>query len=200
MVVADGVRGVGAGMNGELQAAIEDRIMTGTSWMGVPALKNPMDAWVYQEIIFEQRPDVVVEIGNYAHGSLLYLAALCDWVGHGEVVGVDISRKFAPVPARIVTIDGDAIDVFPAVREIVAGRSCLVIEDSAHTYDHTLAVLRSYSTLVQPGGYLICEDGVMAPVADALATFALEQDDLVADPDREWPVTWNPNGYLRRVR
>jgi len=41
---------------------------------------------------------------------------------------------------------------------------------------------------------------VMQPVADALATFAGEQDVFVADPSREWPITWNPGGYLRRVK
>lgn len=190
-------------MNGELQLAIEERIMGGTSWMGVPALKNPMDAWVYQEIIWETQPDVIVEIGNHAGGSLLYLAGLCDLLDHGEVLGVDIHREFNSVVQRhprIAFVNGDALSWFPDVRDYVAGRTCLVIEDSAHTYDHTLAVLRSYSTLVRPGGYLICEDGVMIPVADALATFALEQDDFVADRAREWPVTWNPGGYLRRVR
>ena len=74
-----------------------------------------------------------------------------------------------------------------------------MIEDSAHTYRHTLAVLRTYGALVQPGGYMICEDGVMPPVAKALAEFARTQDEFVADRDREWPVTWNPGGYLRRV-
>jgi cephalosporin hydroxylase len=28
-------------------------------WMGVRSLKNPLDAWVYQEILFEVRPEVI---------------------------------------------------------------------------------------------------------------------------------------------
>lgn len=189
-------------MNRELQDAIEKRIMHGTTFLGVPALKNPMDAWVYQEIIHELRPDVIVEIGNKAGGSLLFLAQVCDMVGHGTVVGIDIDHEQRDDRAshrRIVTIEGDAVEVFDGVKAFVMERSCLVIEDSAHTYDHTLAVLRTYSALIHPGGYLICEDGVMAPVAEALATFAGEQTEFVADRAREWPVTWNPRGYLKRV-
>ena len=66
------------------QAAIEHRIMNGTRFLGVPALKNPMDAWVYQEIILEQQPDFIVEVGNKHGGTLLYLACLCDLLGHGR--------------------------------------------------------------------------------------------------------------------
>ena len=184
----------------ELQQRIEDRIMHGTTWRGLPTLKMPMDAWVYQEIIEELQPEVIVEIGNYAAGSLLMLADFCYW---GKIVGVDIDHSHVaknPDKLDIRLVTGDAIAVYPKVAAFVAGRSCLVIEDSAHTYDHTLAVMRTYGQLVQPGGYMIVEDGVMQPVADALATFAGEQDVFVADPSREWPITWNPGGYLRRVK
>lgn len=189
-------------MSGELQLAIEQRIMAGTTFMGVPALKNPMDAWVYQEIIWEQTPDVIVEVGNRKGGSLLYLSMLCSVFGCGEVIGVDVDRSEITsvelaYPIRLVT--GDALAVFPKVKRIVNGRSCLVIEDSAHTYEHTLAVLQAYGQLVHPGGYMICEDGVMPEVAQALKMFAIVQSEFVADPAREWPVTWNPGGFLRRI-
>ncbi len=189
-------------MRGELQQALEHRICHGTTFLGVPARKNPMDAWVYQEIIHELRPDWIVEIGNKAGGALRFFATLCDMTGHGDVLGVDIDHdqiwREVPYNQRIQFVTGDAIDVFPKVAEIVAGRSCLVIEDSAHTYDHTLAVLRTYGVLVQPGGYMICEDGVMPEVERALKTFSKDPR-FEADRSREWPVTWNPKGFLRRV-
>lgn len=190
-------------MRGELQAAVERRILTGTSWMGVPTQKQPMDAWVYQEIIWELKPDWIVEIGNHAGGSLHYLASICELVGNGCVLGVDKDRsEFKPrlrTLERIEIIDGDALKVFRKVAAKVDGR-VLVIEDSAHTYDHTLAVLRTYSELVTVGSYLICEDGVMPDVADALQAFKNEDGRFVTDYEREWPVTWNPGGYLLRVK
>jgi cephalosporin hydroxylase len=189
----------------ELQQRIEDRIMHGTTYRGVPTLKMPTDAWVYQEIIWELRPGVIVEIGNRFGGSLMMLTDMClnlDYGhGHGTLAGVDIDHSLIDRGVRgVYLVTGDALDVYPQVAEYVAGRSCLVIEDSAHTYDHTLAVMRTYGQLVQPGGYMIVEDGVMQPVADALATFAAEQDVFVADREREWPITWNPGGYLKRVK
>ena len=60
--------------------------------MGVRAIKNPFDCWIYQEIITEIRPDVIVEIGSAAGGSTLYLAHLLDLLGHGSVVSIDINR------------------------------------------------------------------------------------------------------------
>ncbi len=187
-------------MSGPLQAAIEHRIMHNTRFLGVPAQMNPMDAWVYQEIIHETRPNVIVELGNLHGGTLLYLARLCDMIGYGEVVGVDIARKeHGALHPRVTFIDGYATEVFDQVADLCDGRSVMVIEDSAHTYENTLDVLRLYGQLVKVGGYMVCEDGVMEPVAQALATFAAEQTEFVADTSREWPVTWNPGGYLKRV-
>lgn len=186
-----------------MQAAIEQRINHATTYMGVPARKNPMDAWVYQELVHELRPDWIVEVGNHAGGSLLYLAHLCGLFGHGRILGVDNDRELLDVRVaehpRIMLVTGDAIDVFLAVEAAVGG-TVLVIEDSAHTYAHTLAVLETYGHLVLPGGYMVCEDGVMLEVATALATFLHGNDEWEADRSREWPVTWNPGGYLRRVR
>ncbi len=45
--------------------------MTKTSYFGVKTLKNPMDFWVYREIIFEHKPDVIIEIGNNWGGSII---------------------------------------------------------------------------------------------------------------------------------
>ncbi len=187
-------------MSGPIQAAIEHRIMHNTRFMGVPAQMNPMDAWVYQEIIYETRPDVIVELGNLYGGTLLYLARVCDMIGHGRMIGVDIARKeTSALHSRVTLIDGYALEMFEQVSFHCDGKSVLVIEDSSHTYENTLDVLRLYGQLVQVGGYMVCEDGIMEPVAAALEQFATEQTEFVADREREWPVTWNPGGYLKRV-
>lgn len=193
-------------LRGELQEAIEQRIMTGTTYLGIETRKHPVDAWVYQEIIFETKPDTIIEIGNHHGGALLYLADLLSLTrfddDHGLALGVDIDHEaldsLVLFHDRADAITGDALAVFDRVAERVQGK-VLVIEDSAHTYDHTLAVARLYSQLVQPGGYLIIEDGVMPDVAHAIDTFLAESPEFEADRSREWPITWNPNGYLRRV-
>ena len=65
---------------------------TQATWLGSQALKNPLDLWVYQEIMAETRPDVVVETGTYRGGSAHFLASVCDLLGAGEV---DLDRHRA---------------------------------------------------------------------------------------------------------
>ena len=74
---------------------------TGTTWMGVPAMKYPADAWSYQEIMFETKPDLIIETGTNRGGSALFLAHMFDLIGKGRVVTVDIeTRPDRPIPAR----------------------------------------------------------------------------------------------------
>ena len=68
----------------------ESDAWTKATWLGTQALKNPLDLWIYQEIMAETRPEVVVETGTYRGGSALYLASVCDLLGTGEVVSIDI--------------------------------------------------------------------------------------------------------------
>src|ERR687893_2472971 len=60
-------------------------------WLGTQALKNPLDLWVYQEIVAETRPEVVIETGTWRGGSALYLASICDLLGEGEVISIDVA-------------------------------------------------------------------------------------------------------------
>lgn len=192
---------------------MQHSIMGHTTYFGIPTLKSPIDAWIYQEILCETRPDVIVEIGNFHGGSLLALAHLCDAIGHGRVIGVDLSHHLVPPLVRshprVRLIEGDACESFGQVQRLIgAGERVLVIEDSAHTFDHTLAVLRQYSCLVPPGGYFIVEDGICHHGLDvgpdpgpyeAIEAFLRESADFDSDRSRErFLITWNPRGYLKR--
>src|SRR3990167_4888059 len=61
-----------------------------TFWLGVPVQKCPLDLWIYQEIIYETKPDVIIECGTSAGGSALFLASICDMINHGEIITIDI--------------------------------------------------------------------------------------------------------------
>jgi cephalosporin hydroxylase len=194
---------------------IQGRITTKTTYHGIPTLKSPIDFWVYQEIIFEKKPDVIIEIGNNCGGSTLALAHICDLMGSGRVIGLDIFHgKIADhvrKHPRITFIEGDACQSFEKVRKLISeGESILVIEDSAHTFDNTLNVLRTYSELIKVGDYFIVEDSIchhgltVGPKPgpyEAIEAFINENADFEIDRSREsFLITWNPKGYLRRKR
>jgi len=183
-------------------------------WMGKKAKKFPMDAWTYQEIIHETKPDVIVEIGNLNGGSTLFLANMLDLQNSGKVLALDIDHsKIDFSHPRIAWITGDANS--PEMLSRVAAsigdsRRVLVIEDSSHTFENTLAVLRNYNRFVNVGSYFIVEDGVCKyPFVDgpkpgpyeAVQQFLKENSDFEVDKSREkFVLTYNPSGYLRRIR
>jgi len=184
-----------------------------TTYFGVPILKNPLDFWVYQEIFFELRPDVIVEIGNYAGGALLAYAHLLDHMGHGRLIGVDIQPHLLHPSVqehpRIALLAGEACGQFDRVRQLIApGEKVLIIEDSLHTYENTLNVLHTYCGLVTPGSYFIVEDsnchhgidfGPFPGPYEAIIDFIKEHPEFEPDRSREsFFITWNPMGYLRR--
>jgi cephalosporin hydroxylase len=159
------------------------------------------------------RPDAIVEIGNCFGGSTLALAHLCDLMGKGRVIGLDIDHsRIAPAARahpRITFIEGDACASFAQVRGLIgADAQVLVIEDSAHTFDNTLAVLRTFGPLVKPGGYFVVEDGICHHGLDvgpqpgpfeAIEAFVAESAAFEVDRGREdFVITWNPKGFLRR--
>jgi cephalosporin hydroxylase len=186
-----------------------------TSYCGVKTLKNPMDFWVYQEIIYEQQPDVIIEIGNNWGGSTLALAHFLDNLDYGRIIGVDISHQKVPEKVRahprVQFIEGDAIAVFEQVKaNILPDEKVLVIEDSAHTYEHTIRVLELYSTFIDKDGYFIVEDSICHHGLDvgpspgpyeAITDFVYERDDFVVDREKEsFLITWNPKGFLRKCK
>ena len=193
---------------------LHEQIMERSTYHGIPTLKNPLDFWIYQEILWETRPDVVIEIGNFCGGSTLALAHCCDAIGRGRIIGIDTEHaKVRPevrAHPRITLLAGDAATMLPAVRDLLGAREeVMVIEDSAHTYENTLRVLESYAPLVGVGKYFVVEDGIchhgleVGPQPgpyEAVEAFVGTNGNFVVDRKREsFCITWNPKGYLRKM-
>ncbi len=147
------------------------------SWMGLPIVQLPEDLLRLQEVLFELRPEVIVETGVYRGGSLMFLATLCKALGSGRVVGVDIEipkevrsavEQHALAP-WITLIEGDSAAA-PVVNQVAkqaeGAGSVLVILDSNHTKEHVRKELAAYADFVTPGSYLVVTDGVMKDLAD----------------------------------
>jgi cephalosporin hydroxylase len=144
----------------------------GFRWMGRPIIQLPEDMVVMQEVIYELRPDVIVETGVAHGGSLVFYAGLCKAMGTGRVVGIDIEirpHNRSAIEAHelfpfIELVEGSSTD--PQIVEQVsgligAGETVLVILDSDHSRRHVTAELDAYAPMVTPGSYLVATDGVM---------------------------------------
>lgn len=187
------------------------------TWMGVPVWKNVLVLYIYQEIIFQQKPEVIVEIGSAEGGSTLYFAHLCDLLKHGNVVSVDLDHKqFKVNHPRIVKITGKSTDpqVIQKVHEIARNKNTMIIQDADHSKDVVLSDLKNYSDLIPVGGYFIVEDTIMDVFNPgsgvgrsfegslcAIEQFLLENKNFVVDESLErYIITQNPHGYLKRVK
>ncbi len=188
-----------------------DRTYNSLRWLGTPLQKNPMDLWIYQEMLHELKPDVVVECGTYKGGTAFYLARLMDLLGKGRVVTIDIERHpDLPQHPRITYLLGSstAPAVVAQVRgSIKPGETVLVLLDSDHSMRHVLDELRLYNGLVTPGSYLVVEDTHFNghPILpkhgpgpmEALDQFLKENQDFEIDTARQKLMfTFNPRGYL----
>jgi cephalosporin hydroxylase len=193
----------------------QDQTWHNTYWLGVPVRKCPLDLWVYQEILFKVRPDVILETGTFLGGSALFLASMCDLLGKGHVISIDIEdRPDRPKHSRITYLRGSSIseDVIRQVRDWVRpSDQVLAIFDADHSKDHVLSELRSYAPFITEGGYFIVEDSNNNghPVVpehgpgpmEAIDDFLAEDDNFVSD--RTWEkfyLSFNPRGYLKRIR
>ena len=182
-------------------------------YRGVPALKNVLDLWVLQEIIWETGVEVVVEVGVRYGGTTLWLADLLRTFrgSAGLVIGVDIERLAGPLPPNVHFIQADSIaaDTVATVAQLCAGRRTMVMVDGNHAAAHVLQELHLYTPLVSEGCYFIAEDGIVdvmnwthatpGPLV-AVQQFLAGTDEFVADRAREkFILTYTPGGFLKRV-
>jgi len=183
-----------------------------TSWLGTPVLKNPLDLWIYQEVLTRTRPDVIIETGTWDGGSALYLASICDLLDAGRVITIDIEeRPGRPRHPRIDYVQGSSVDpgVVAGVRDRIAdGEAVMAILDSDHSKEHVLAELNTYAPLITEDCYLIVEDTaateIVPPIpgaasGEAVMAFLADDPPFTVDRDCEkFLMTWHPGGYLRR--
>lgn len=167
------------------------------SWMGRPIIQYPQDIMAMQELIWNIKPDFIIETGIAHGGSLIFSAAMlelnaaCGGPDDAAVLGVDIDirshNKQAieahPMAKRISMIQGSSIapDIIAQVKERAKSRQkILVCLDSNHTHEHVLAELNAYATLTSVDSYCVVFDTLI--------------EDMPADayPDRSWGPGNNP--------
>jgi cephalosporin hydroxylase len=185
-----------------------------TTWMGHRLWKCPLDLWIYQELIHRTRPELIIETGTAEGGSGFFLADMCERVGCGQVITVDVVPVNGPRHDRLTYLTGSSTD--PAIVRYIEseadryGHSAMVILDSDHTEAHVLGELRLYSPLVGVGQYLIVEDTAInghplmpnfgpGPM-EAVETFLTETESFIVDQGCEkFLATFHPSGFLKRI-
>jgi cephalosporin hydroxylase len=140
------------------------------SWMGRPIIKFPSDIVATQQIVWDVKPDLIIETGIAHGGSLILSASLLEMIGgEGKVLGIDIdirehNRKEIeahPMMKRIEMIEGSSIadDVMDKVRYAASkAKRVMVFLDSLHSHEHVYKELELYAPLVTVGSYLVLPD------------------------------------------
>ncbi len=147
------------------------------TWLGRPVIQMPEDLLRLQEVVYRLQPDIIVETGVAHGGSLVFHASLCDLMGKGRVIGVDIEIRphnrraieTHELSRRITLVEGDSVaaETLATVRSLVSPKDrVMVFLDSCHTKAHVSAELEAYAPLVSPGSYLVAMDGVLKDLHD----------------------------------
>ncbi len=198
----------------------QSKLWQNTYWFGIPMWKLPFDAMVIQELIYQIRPEFIIETGTGHGGSALFYAGICELLGEGQVITIDIEKKCHPEDFsqhewsdRIELLHGSSTNevVLDDVFGMTKGAKNLVILDSYHSYEHVCKELELYQELVPVGSYLIVEDTHVSghPVEwkygkgpyEAVETFLESNDDF--EPQywcEKYIMTFNPKGYLKRIK
>lgn len=177
------------------------------AWLGRPIIQYPQDMSAMQELIWQIKPDLIIETGIAHGGSLIFSASMlalldmCEAIESGQafdpktsrrkVLGIDIDIRAHnraaieahPMASRIQMIQGSSIapEVIEQVHQVATGyQRILVCLDSNHTHDHVLSELQAYAPLTSKGSYCIVFDTIV--------------EDMPADmfPDRPWGPGNNP--------
>ena len=199
------------------------------SWMGRPIIQYPQDIVAMQELIWQIKPDLIIETGIAHGGSLILYASILELIGKGEVLGIDIdirSHNKSEIEnhrmfKRISMIEGSSISksVLEKVQEFSKEKATImVVLDSNHTHEHVLEELRLYSPFVSKNSYLVVFDTIVEDLPDglyperpwsvgnnpktAVFSFLENNDEFVIDKnlDNKLLISVAPDGYLKRIK
>jgi cephalosporin hydroxylase len=148
------------------------------TWLGRPIIQYPQDIMALQEIIWELKPDLIIETGIAHGGSLIFSSSILELIGNdGEVLGIDIDIREHnrveierhPLSKRITMIEGSSVDpqIVKRAHDFARGKErIIVILDSNHTHEHVLQELKAYSSLVTKDSYLVVFDTAVEDVPE----------------------------------
>ena len=199
------------------------------TWMGRPIIQYPQDMIAMQEIIWELKPDLIIETGIAHGGSLIYYASLLELIGKGSVLGVDIDIRehnkkeieAHPMFKRITMIEGSSIipETIKKVADISKDKKIVLVSlDSNHTHEHVIKELELYSQFVTKDSYIIAFDTIVENLPNnylpgrpweqgnnpltAVREFLKSHPEFESDRtiDNKLMISVAPEGYLKRIK
>lgn len=212
-----------------MDESIKTRYSYNFSWMGRPIIAYPQDMIAMQELIWEIKPDLIIETGVAHGGSIVYYASLLELIGgNGLVLGIDIDiRKHNrdlieshPMMKRIKLLEGSSVstEIVNQVKEIAASKKTILIcLDSNHSHEHVLAELNAYANLTSIGSYCVVFDTVVEDLPKgfyndrpwdvgsnpktAVFEYLKTNDNFIIDKniDSKILISVAPDGFLKRI-
>lgn len=139
------------------------------NWFGIPTIQFPNDLMVIQEIIYEYKPDIIVETGVAHGGTLLFYASILKLIKKKfSIIGIDILIKKKNKKKilsnqlskniKLFETSSDDLDTIQKIKKIVNKKKVIIILDSNHSHNHVLNELNLYSEIIKKNGYLIAMD------------------------------------------
>lgn len=184
-------------------------------YKNIPMIKCPFDYVMYQMIIFELKPDLIIEIGTNLGGASIYLADLLELSGKGELHAIDIVdvRDENAKSHKRVKFFCEGFQDYD-LKNTIGFENILIIDDGSHLYQDVKDTLVKFQSLIKVGSYFIVEDGILDKLGwtkeynggpnKAIKEFILENDSFIID--RKWcdlfgiNATFNTNGFLKRIK
>jgi cephalosporin hydroxylase len=174
------------------------------TWMGLPVIQFPQDLVVMQELLYELKPDLVIETGIAHGGSLVFYASMMELMGKGRVIGIDIdirshNRKALSeheMAHRVILIEGSSTshETVDKVSSLITpeDKVVLVCLDSKHTHDHVLVELNAFSKFVTLGSYIVVFDTTAQILDESALTILAENYQF-----KPWGKDSNPHSALK---
>ncbi len=186
------------------------------TYRGIKTIKCPFDYVIYQMMIFDIKPDLIIEIGTNHGGSALYMADMLDLIGEGEVHTIDI-KEYEMNPLVLG---------HPRIKRFLGGynnydinltngfKNIMVIDDGSHTYEDVNSVINIFKDVVSVGSYFIIEDGALDKIGlgeiynggpnRSIFEFLQNNTNYIIDKNLcnffGVNATFNTNGYLKKIK
>ena len=213
-----------------VQETMNKKFIYNFTWMGRPIIQHPHDTMALQELIWQIKPDLIIETGIAHGGSIIFSASMLELLGgNGEVIAIDIDiRKHNrdeieshPMFKRIKLVEGSSVDIntIEKVKELAAGKkNIMVILDSNHTHEHVTKELELYAPFVSINSYIVVFDTWVEDVTEnyypdrpwdkgnnpktAVWDFIKTNTDFIIDKsiEHKLSITLAPDGYLKRIK